>query len=105
MVIGGTILQNTIKQRLPASFTADIAGGTQIAYALIPTIVALPEPLKAQVRGAFADGVALIWRVMAGISGAGLLSCLLMREVPLRADMDETWVIEDVGGVVRSDMV
>ena len=28
---------------------------------------------------------------MIGVAGAGLLSCFLMGEVPLRTDMDETW--------------
>lgn len=32
--------------------------------------------------------------MMCGISGVGLLSCLLMDEVPLRGDMDETWGLQ-----------
>jgi hypothetical protein len=33
---------------------------------------------------------------MCGLSGIGLLSCLLMDEVPLRTDMDDTWGLRDV---------
>ena len=67
----------------------------QIAYAIIPTISGLPEPLKGQVRAAFAQATRLIWQVMIGISGAGFLSVFLMREVTLRGDRDAQWGLQD----------
>ncbi|EIW57883.1 iron permease [Trametes versicolor FP-101664 SS1] len=92
IVIGGTILQTKLLQTLPASFTASLPKGVQIAYAVIPTIPSLQEPQRTEVRAAFAQATQLIWRVMAGISGAGLLTCLLMQEVELRKDsLDEKW--------------
>ncbi|KAL1949730.1 hypothetical protein VTO73DRAFT_8611 [Trametes versicolor] len=92
IVIGGTILQTKLLQALPASFTATLPHGVQIAYAVIPTIPTLHEPQRTQVRAAFAQATRLIWRVMAGLSGAGLLTCLLMQEVELRKDsLDEKW--------------
>ena len=36
----------------------------------------------------------MVWRVMIGVCGAGLLSCLLLREVPMRKDMDERWALQ-----------
>ncbi len=67
----------------------------QIAYAVIPTISGLPEPLRGEVRAAFAQATRLIWQVMIGISGAGLLSVFLMREVALREDRDAQWGLQD----------
>ena len=94
IVVGGTILQNELLKNLPADFTAQFPQGVQIAYAVIPTIKDLDEPRKEAVRAVFAHAVRLIWRVMIGISGAGLLSCLLMKEEQLRTDMDEQWGLQ-----------
>ncbi|KAI0833792.1 iron permease [Trametes gibbosa] len=106
IVVGGTILQNTLLHGLPTSFTARFPQGVQIAYAVIPTINGLEEPLRTEVRAVFARATKLIWHVMLGVSGAGLLTVLLMREEKLRQDMDGTWglkegsVGESVGGTV-----
>lgn len=54
-----------------------------------------------QVRAAFAESTQLIWRVMIGVSAAGLLTCMLMREVPLRTDMDETWGLQEKGSAEK----
>lgn len=63
---------------------------------MIPSIKGIQDPvLKLQVRTAFANAVQLVWRVMIGVSGAGLLSCLLMREEELRTDMDEKWGLQE----------
>ncbi|KAI0363641.1 iron permease [Pilatotrama ljubarskyi] len=98
IVVGGTILQNLLLHDLPHAFTSQFPQGVQIAYAVIPTIKGLPEPLQNQVRAAFAHATRLIWRVMIGVSGAGLLSCLLMQEVELRMDsLDDKWGLKDDG--------
>ena len=44
---------------------------------------------------AFANAIRLVWRVMIGIAGAGLVSCLLMKEEKLRTDMDEKWGLQE----------
>ena len=95
IVIGGTILQNELLAKLPADFTSTLPKGVQVAYAIIPQIQSLPDGVKDEVRGAFAGSVRVIWQVMIGISGAGLLTCLLMKELPLRTDMDETWGLQE----------
>ncbi|GJE98642.1 iron permease [Phanerochaete sordida] len=95
IVIGGTILQNTLLKKLPQAFLATLPAGAQVAYAAVPRVAGLPEPLRGLVRAAFADATRVVWQVMIGVSGAGLLSCVLMREVPLRTDMDETWGLQE----------
>lgn len=46
-------------------------------------------------RNAFADGLQLLWKVLAGLGGAGLLASLLMREVPMHVATDEKWALRD----------
>ena len=73
---------------------AQSPGGVALAFSTIPAISTLPEPLRGEVREAFADSMIVIWQVMIGISGVGLLTCLLMREVEMRESMDEQWGIQ-----------
>ncbi|KAF8178949.1 iron permease [Pholiota molesta] len=61
-----------------------------------PTIRGLPGPLQAEVRALFAAGLVLVWRVMIGLCGIGLLTCLLMKEVPMRTALDGAWGLRDV---------
>ena len=71
--------------------------GVNIAYAIIPSVTEISEPLQGQVRDAFADGVSLIWKVLIGVSGAGFLSSLLMREIPLHTETDNNWGLNAEG--------
>ena len=93
--IGGTVIQNVLLKQLPPQFLDTLPQGAEIAYAVIPTIPALLEPIKDEVRHAFALALQTVWRVMIGVSGVGLLSCLFMREVELRTDMDEQWALKE----------
>ncbi|KAI8969880.1 iron permease [Trametes punicea] len=95
IVVGGTILQNELLRNLPAAFRAQLPQGVQIAYAVIPTISGLEQPLQDEVRAVFAHATRVIWQVMIGVSGMGLLTVLLMREEKLRQDMDQTWGLEE----------
>nr|GAT58523.1 predicted protein [Mycena chlorophos] len=95
IAIGGTILQNELTKRLPAEFLAMFPAGSDIAYSSIPTIRTLPEPLRGQVQDAFAASLAIIWRVMAGICGAGLVVSLFMKELPLATAVDESYALQE----------
>ncbi|KAJ7254827.1 iron permease [Mycena rebaudengoi] len=87
---------NMLKKNLPAEFVAQFPPGFEIAYAAIPYINRLPEPLRAEVRAAFADSMAVIWQVMIGMAGLGLLLSLLMAEVPMTNAVDENFgLVED----------
>ncbi|KAI0706358.1 iron permease [Earliella scabrosa] len=99
IVIGGTILQNRLLADLPPEFTATLPQGVQIAYAAIPRIrsASLDPDVRRAVEAAFARATRLIWQVMIGVSGAGLGTVLLMREVRLRRDRDETWGLQEKG--------
>jgi hypothetical protein len=93
--IGSTILQNELKKRLSADFIAHFPEGEAIAYAIIPQIRQLPQPLRDEVRVAFAGSLDVLWRVMIGLSLAGFLSVLLMQELPMHTTMDENFGFED----------
>ncbi|KAJ7279698.1 iron permease [Mycena rebaudengoi] len=80
ITISSTILQNTLQNNLPADFVAQFPPGFEIAYAAIPRIQHLPEPLRSEVRVAFADSLAVIWQTMIGLAGLGLLLSFMMKE-------------------------
>ncbi|KAJ6470258.1 iron permease [Mycena vitilis] len=96
VTIGGTVLQNELTQRLPPAFLAEFPGGTEIAFEIIPSIRNLPQPLKDEVRHAFAGSLQVLWNVLAGISGVGLLVSLLMKHLPLHTSVDGDWGRKDV---------
>ncbi|KAH9902441.1 iron permease [Cubamyces lactineus] len=96
-IVGGTILQNELARNLPEEFRTLFPGNVQIAYAAIPAISRLPDLLRDEVRAVFARATRLVWQVMIGVAGAGLLSVLLMREEKLREDMDEQWGLKEMG--------
>ncbi|KAH9951826.1 MFS general substrate transporter [Amylocystis lapponica] len=102
ITISSTILQNQLKKRLPAAFAAQFPEGSEIAYAAIPQIGALPEPLRTEVRAAFAASMAVIWQTMIGIGGLGLLTLFLLREVQMHEHTDESFGLH-VGQVQGDD--
>lgn len=75
-------------------FTSQFPQGTALAYASIPAIADLPEPLRSEVRQAWSDSCRVIWQVFIGISGIGLLSSSFMKALPLHTQIDERWGIE-----------
>lgn len=91
------MLQNQLRKNLPEGFTANFPDGTAIAYATIPLISQLEEPLKTQVRVAFAESLKVVWEVLGAITGLGLISSFLMRALPLHTAVDEKWGLQDSG--------
>ncbi|OBZ76995.1 putative transporter C3H1.06c [Grifola frondosa] len=95
VTIGGAVLQNELRKRMPAAFQAQFPEGTAVAYATIPLIPHLKDPLKSEVRAAFADSLKVVWEVMVGIAGLGLISCVGMKGLPLHTDVDKRWALEN----------
>ncbi|KAI9056773.1 iron permease [Trametes sanguinea] len=94
VAISASILQNELKKRLPEAFVAQFPEGVEIAYAAIPVIRTLKEPLKTEVRVAFAESMSIVWKAMIGFSAAGILTLALLREVPMQKHTDETYGLE-----------
>lgn len=89
-----------MKRKLPSEFLEQVTGGAdssnlELAYAVIPVIPTLSEPLKTQVRVAFAESLRLIWFVLLGVAGAGVLSLLLMREQEMADMTDDQWGMKE----------
>ncbi|KAJ7066111.1 iron permease [Mycena amicta] len=97
IAIAGTVLQNELSVKLPADFVARFPEGVEIAYAAIPIIrtLAADDPVKKAVQVAFADSLRVVWLVMTGIAGIGLASCLLLKEIPMGTEIDETYTLKD----------
>jgi hypothetical protein len=87
-------MQNGLSKRLPSDFLSLLPSGVDIAYATIPQINGLSEPLKDQVKVAFAVSLSTVWKVMAAVAGVGLLVTLPMKELPMHVVTDENWGIE-----------
>ena len=91
ITIGSTILQNSLKSKLPLDFLSQFPSGVDISYAIIPIIKTLGEPLRTQVKRAYAEAMANLWRTNIGLGGLGLLLALLIRNIPLRITTDQNW--------------
>ncbi|KAI0637536.1 iron permease [Trametes polyzona] len=94
ITISGTILQNQLNNRLPPAFAAQFPAGVEISYAAIPIIGRLEPALRDEVRVAFADSMTVIWQVMVGLCGLGILSLLLLKEMPMLKHTDETYGLD-----------
>ncbi|KAG8956433.1 hypothetical protein FRC00_004962 [Tulasnella sp. 408] len=96
VTIGATILQNELKRKLPRAFLEGLgSGAVEITYAAIPAIRSLEEPTKTEVKQAFAGSLRVIWLVMAGISAAGTLLVLGMKEIKMHEVTDEDWGMKE----------
>ncbi|KAJ7929142.1 iron permease [Mycena leptocephala] len=95
ITIASTILQNMLRKKLPHDFVSLFPPGFDIAYAAIPAIKQLEEPLRTEVQAAFADSMAVIWQTMTGVSGLGLLLSFIMQEVEMDTTVDESYALKD----------
>ncbi|KAF7331692.1 MFS domain-containing protein [Mycena kentingensis (nom. inval.)] len=93
ITIASTVVQNQLQQKLPAAFVAQFPPGFEIAYAAIPVIKTLEDPLKRQVEAAFAESLAVLWRVLLGIGGAGFVASLFMKEIKMATMVDDKYAL------------
>ncbi|KAF8523951.1 iron permease [Hysterangium stoloniferum] len=105
IALGGSILQNTLSTELPASFIALFPPHTDIAYAAIDIIPTLPPDQRKLVTEGFARSIGMIWKVLAGVAGGGLLSCFLMQEIPMSDEIDENFTLADRSKEVDQEAV
>ncbi|RPD55107.1 iron permease [Lentinus tigrinus ALCF2SS1-6] len=94
IAMAGVILQNRLSSTLPAAFVSLFPGDVDLAFAAVPVIRTLDESLRAEVQLAFADSLSIVWKVMIGVCGAGFLTVLLLKEVPMTTHMDERFALE-----------
>lgn len=98
VTVGGTILQNGLKTRLPQAYTSQLPAGGEFAYSAILGIRDLPPDLKSEVQHAFVESLRGIWIMMGVLSGVGLISSLGMKGLPLHTVTDEAWGMEQREG-------
>jgi len=95
IAIGSTVLENELKVKLPEAFVQSLPRGLELSYSAIPQISTLSGPLRNQVRGAFSGSLAVLWQTLLGISALGLLSTLMMKEVPMQTVADERYGLNE----------
>ena len=91
VTIGAAVLQNELQRRIPPGFVENFPQGAAIAYALIPQVPHLPQPLKSGIQDAYARSLQVVWEVLIGVGGIGFLSSLLMEGLPLHGKLDKEW--------------
>ncbi|KAH8827294.1 major facilitator superfamily-domain-containing protein [Flagelloscypha sp. PMI_526] len=97
ITIASTILQNQLKRHLPTEILSILpSSNPSEAFALIDKIPNLPEPLRQQVKDAFAMSFSTIWLTMTGIAGIGFLSTLVMKEIHMHEVVDENYGLEEM---------
>ncbi|KAF8157257.1 major facilitator superfamily domain-containing protein [Crassisporium funariophilum] len=96
VAVGGTILQNSIKKKLPSTLllAEHLSEDGQLAYALIPLVPGLPQPLKRQVQDAFLQSLREVWIAFEICTVVGLASFFAMRNYPLKKTVDGKWGID-----------
>ncbi|KAK1218774.1 hypothetical protein PQX77_018519 [Marasmius sp. AFHP31] len=93
--IGNAVFQNELQKRLRPQLiqmlprTLDL--NVDQLYGILPLIRFLPNPPKGELQQVFSDSISTIWMVMTGIAGFGLLSSLLMKDIPLQNVRDDKW--------------
>ncbi|KAI0345553.1 Mfs1.2 [Trametopsis cervina] len=95
VTVGTAVLQTQLAKRLPTSFTDQFPQGVAIAYQIIPVIPHIDEPARTGVREAFADSLIVLWQVMIGVAGLGLIASLFMKALPLHTQMDDQWALNE----------
>ncbi|SCV67146.1 BQ2448_5792 [Microbotryum intermedium] len=95
VTVGSVILTNELKQKAPQEWLASIPGGVSGAYAAIPTIANLSEPLRSTVRVAFAHSIQRIWQIMIAFGGVGLIASLFIKSLALQTETDENFGIKE----------
>ena len=96
MTAGGAIIQNELKRNLPASFLKRFPQGVEIAFETIPIIPRLSQPLKDAVRNTFGIALKVVWQVVLGISIAGMLCSVGVKQLKLHTEIDEDWGRKDL---------
>jgi hypothetical protein len=69
--------------------------GVQLAFAIVPEIATLQEPLRTEIRAAFGESVSVIWKVLTAILSLGFFASLWMADVPMHDLVDQKWVPEE----------
>ncbi|OSC99153.1 Mfs1.1 [Trametes coccinea BRFM310] len=93
VTIGGALLQNELQRRLPLTVQNAIPGLNNVAYAVIPLIPTMAQPEKDLTRKAFAESLAIIWRMLTAVAGVGLIASFFMKGLPLHTQRDENWAV------------
>lgn len=97
-MIGDALLQNTLLSTLPPAFLEEIAAKTHSSSSLgissIPFIPDLPEPLKREVRVAFAKSCRSVWIALLPMAAVGLLTCFGLKAFELHEEVDEEFAME-----------
>jgi hypothetical protein len=81
--------------KLPAFWGWPLETLRYSAYAAIPVLHTLAEPLKSQVIHAFVLSLRLVWLVAIPLSAFGMLANFFCKEIPMHKHVDEKWGLNE----------
>ncbi|KAL3472597.1 major facilitator superfamily domain-containing protein [Aspergillus californicus] len=107
VAIGGVVFQNRIHfefmQRPRLASMAD--QWTQDAASLVKYIQSLPHGvLRSDMESAYADALDIVWLMLCGTAGLGLVSCLFVKGYPMDQAFKPTQGIESGGVEEKADV-
>ena len=91
VAIGGTIFQNQLNKKLSAIplFESLAKQYSRDAAGLVQAIKSMPHgDERSQLVDVYADSLKVVWAVMCGLAGAGLISSLFVEEYSLAVKLD-----------------
>ncbi|KAG8217053.1 MFS general substrate transporter [Butyriboletus roseoflavus] len=103
ITIGSTVLQNELEKKLPESFIQSVPHGTAVMYSLIPELSTFPPQIRSEFEVAFAGSLAVLWRILAVISGAGFVASLFMKGFLLHNTLDQDWTLQNEKDRLHAD--
>ncbi|KAJ8296709.1 Efflux pump FUS6 [Rhodotorula toruloides] len=102
--IGLTVITNGLGKHLPQAYLDMVPDGVAGAYSSIPLIRTLEEPLKTEVRHAFAQALRIVWLVMVPFAGLALILSFFMDALPLNTAKDENFGVKQKKGGSPDDV-
>lgn len=95
ITLGGTVIQNALKTKLPSALLSQLPQGTSIVYSLVEVIPTLDEPLRSTVKDAFSDALRTFYFGLIGVAALGFAASLLMKALPLHTAVDRRFALQD----------
>jgi hypothetical protein len=103
VTICGSVLQNSLQHDLPADFLRLFPSAHDLAYGAVTEVANLAQPLKQEVKSAFAHSLRRVWITLLALSCLGLISSFPMKALPLHTDLDGRWGVDSQTGGMTLD--
>ncbi|GAA5934770.1 hypothetical protein JCM3775_002051 [Rhodotorula graminis] len=97
ITIGSTVFSNQLGSKLPEAFVSQLGGEVSgdAAYALVAQIAQLAEPIRSEVREAYAETLVVLWQILIGLGGLGFCISLGLKNLALTTEVEASWGVQE----------